>query len=111
MDLVAFLHEHSEKILDDASASMERSHLKNYELVGKVKSRQRLKALLVLTIRAVQEKNLGPIMAHSETIARERYDAGFDLSEVQTAFNVLEEAIWLHILHAFSPQDLARLGL
>ncbi len=108
MDLVSFLHDHSEKILDDACAAMDRSHLRSYEKVGAAQSRQRLKALFVLTVRAVQEKNLGPIMAHSENIANERFQAGFDLSEVQTAFNVLEEAIWLHVLRGIPPQDLPR---
>jgi hypothetical protein len=71
-----------------------------------------LKALYALSARAVKEKNLGPMIAHAETIARERFEAGFDLSEVQTAFNVLEEAIWMHILKNLPPDELAEaLGL
>jgi hypothetical protein len=112
MDLVQLLQQHAEEIVADAFRGLERSHLRNYEKAGNERARQRLKALYVLTVRGVQEKNLGPMIAHAETIARERFDAGFDLYEVQTAFNVLEEAIWLRILKLLPPVEFARaLGL
>jgi hypothetical protein len=38
------------------------------------------------------------MIAHAEAIARERYSAGYDLWEIQTAFNVLEEGIWKQVL-------------
>jgi hypothetical protein len=47
------------------------------------------------------------MIAHAEGIARERFEAGFDLWEVQTAFNVLEEAIWVRILKELAPTDFA----
>ncbi len=112
MDLSELLHESSSHILDGADQAMERSHLRNYELAGKEQTHQRLKALLVLTTRAVKERNLGPMIAYAESIGRERYAAGFDLSEVQTAFNVLEEAIWTRIVHTLPPAEFSEaLGL
>ncbi len=112
MDLVHLLQQNAEEIVGDAFRGLERSHLKNYEKAGNERAHQRLKALYVLTVRGVQEKNLGPMIAHAESIARERYDAGFDLFEVQTAFNVLEEAIWLRILRHLPPADFGHaLGL
>jgi hypothetical protein len=52
------------------------------------------------------------MIAHAQTIARERFASGFDLSEVQTAFNVLEEAIWRRILEGLPPVDYGEaLGL
>ncbi len=112
MDLDYLLQHQSEEIIADAFRGLERSHLRNYEIVGNERAHQRLKALYVLTVRAVHEKNLGPMIAHAETIARERYDAGFDLYEVQTAFNVLEEAIWMRILKNMPPMEFGTaLGL
>ena len=112
MNLHELLKERSSEILNEATAAIARAHLKNYDQAGKEHTHQRLKALLVLTARGVKEKNLGPVIAHAETIANERFSAGFDLSEVQTAFNVLEEAIWLHILKDLPPQEFAEaLGL
>ena len=98
MELATLLHESSDQILAAANLAVERTQLKNYLRDGKEHTHQRLKALFVLTTRAVKERNLGPMIAHAETIARERFNAGFDLAEIQTAFNVLEEAMWTRIV-------------
>ncbi len=112
MDINQLLHDQSNDILSDADAAIARARLAHYEKSGTEHTHQRLKALYTLTARAVKEKNLGPMVAHAETIARERFETGFDLSEVQTAFNVLEEAIWVRIMKNISPNELAEsLGL
>jgi hypothetical protein len=112
MTLNELLHERSTVIIENATLAMSRAHLKSYEKSGTGNVHQRLKALLVLTTRAVKERNLGPMVAHADTIARERFASGFDLWEVQTAFNVLEEAIWTHIIKELAPGEYAEaLGL
>ncbi len=112
MDLNHLLSERATRILDDALQAIARSHLRSYEKAGGAMTHERLRALFVLTARGVKEKNLGPMIAHAEEIARERYASGYDLWEVQTAFNVLEEAIWLTVLKEMKPEELAEaLGL
>ena len=112
MDLHQYLSDHTNDILTRASASMSRSHLAHYEKAGQEHTQQRLKALLVLTVRAVKDRNLSPMVAHADTVARERFNAGFDLWEVQTAFNVLEETLWTSLLKDFPPAELPEaLGL
>ncbi len=112
MDINQLLHDQSSDILSDAEAAIARARLAHYEKSGTEHTHQRLKALFTLASRAVKEKNLGPMIAHAETIGRERFEAGFDLSEVQTAFNVLEEAIWVRIMKNIPPNELAEaLGL
>jgi hypothetical protein len=112
MDLIQLLHDSTDEILTGAEAAVGRTHLKSYEQAGRDQTHQRLKALYVLTVRGVKERNLGPMIAHAETIARERFTAGFDLSEVQTAFNVLEEAIWKRVLKGLPANEYGEaLGL
>jgi len=112
MDLMKLLQDSTEETLGAAEGAMERTHLKGYEMAGREQTHQRLKALYVLTVRGVKERNVGPMIAHAATIARERFASGFDLSEVQTAFNVLEEAIWRRILKGLPPVDYGEaLGL
>jgi hypothetical protein len=112
MDLINLLQDSMKDILEVAGAAMERTHLKGYEKAGREQIHQRLKALYVLTVRGVKERNVGPMIAHAETIAQERFGSGFDISEVQTAFNVLEEAIWREILKGLPPMDFGQaLGL
>ncbi len=43
---------------------------------------------------------------YAEHVAQERFRAGFDIGEVQTAFNVLEEAIWRVVIPRIPPGDL-----
>lgn len=112
MNLNQLLQEQANDIIAESQAAIARARLAHYEKSGSEHTHQRLKALYTLTTKAVKEKNLGPMIAHAEIIARERFEAGFDLSEVQTAFNVLEEAIWIHILKNLPPSDLGEaLGL
>ena len=46
------------------------------------------------------------MVQYTERIARQRYLSGFELFEVQTAFNVLEEVIWKRILSDMEPKDI-----
>lgn len=85
-------------ILGEAFTSLTRSQVKGYKQAGPEETRKRLQAVFDLTLQGVKERNLGPMVAHADSIAKERFEAGFDLSEVQTAFNVLEETLWTRIL-------------
>ncbi len=112
MNLHDLLIHHTDDILRDAGEAILRAHLHSYEKAGSENTHHRLKALFTLTVRAAAERNLGPMIAHAEGIARERFESGFDLFEVQTAFNVLEEAIWVRILKELPPEAYAEaLGL
>ena len=109
MILYQFLHDRSGEIVDNAFDAMGRCHFENAD---RARLHQRLKALYVLTSRAVKEKNLGPMIAHTESIAREHCSIGYDLRELQTAFNVLEETIWLKLLKEVPPDQVGEaLGL
>jgi len=102
----------AENIVKDALNGVERSQLPFYKFSGTEQTRQRVKALFVLTARAVKERNLGPMLAHAETIGRERFAAGADLAEIQIAFNVLEEVLWHRILTSIPPASFGEaLGL
>jgi hypothetical protein len=112
MNLSEYLQKHGDDIVQSACDAMTRAHLKHYDRAGQEHVHQRIKALFVLTTRGVKEKNLGPMIAHADTIAEERFHAGYDLWEVQTAFNVLEEVVWQSIFRNLPPAHYAEaLGL
>lgn len=98
MNLHQFLLEGRKEILAEAVESVGRAHLEHYESAGTDRIRQRLDDLLGLTIDAVRDRVLTLVVAHANTVATERFEGGVDLSEVQTAYNVLEEVLWLRIL-------------
>lgn len=112
MTLPDFLQEHSEAIMANAEKGLSRAHLSHYEQVGHPAAVQRLERLLELATECARSHDLGRMISHAGQVARERYTAGFALYEVQTAFNVLEEAIWLAVMEAMPVEEQGRaLGL
>lgn len=107
MDLVRLLDEREAAILDDAIEAMKRAHLRHYEEAGAEATRVRLQALYRAARESVRTRHLAPVEAHAGAVARERHQAGIGFGEVQTAFNVLEEAIWHHVATELEPGQLA----
>jgi len=107
MNVVKELEVAEEDILDEASEALQRAHLAHYEASGPEDSRRRLKNLFLLVLDCLGDRTLSPICRFAEDVAKARFDAGFDIAEVQTAFNVLEEAIWHVVITRVPPEDLA----
>jgi hypothetical protein len=103
MDLNELLSKCSDTILNESLELMSRANLKHYEYGGAEQTRKKISRLLELTQQSVEEKNLIPMISYIEKMAKQRFLSGFELQEVQTAFNVLEECIWKHILNVVPP--------
>jgi hypothetical protein len=112
MNLVELLDQRAQAIVHRSLESMERAHLTHYRALGPEETRQ-LVASLYETVRgAVATRDVGALLAHADRIAGERHEGGFDLFEVQTAFNALEESIWKEVLDQLEPGHQAEaLGL
>jgi hypothetical protein len=112
MSIDKLLERKAEEIVAKSTRKAERAHLRHYEAAGAAVLQQRLSTLLDLTAQAVKQRDVTSVVKHAEKIARERFLSGYDLSEVQTGFNVLEETIWKVILEEMEPEDYAEaLGL
>jgi hypothetical protein len=104
MAFVEALSAAHDDVLREASASLERGHLTHYAVSGSEASRRRLSDLFDLVVECLTKRALDPITQYANNVADERFNAGFDIAEVQTAFNVLEEAIW-HVVIARLPAE------
>lgn len=110
MDIHELLAEERTLIVQDAwrSAVM----LTHYKRDGKEVTRERMEVLFDHVARAIRKRDLCELLDYAERIAKQRFDAGFDLCEVQTAFFVLEDAIARRAMARIPPPDLAEaLGL
>jgi hypothetical protein len=94
-------------VLDEAFAALGRSAAVHYELSGEEFTRERLAELFDIVLCAVHDRQLEPVGAYAEQVAQRRFDAGFGISEVQTAFNVVEESMWRHVVVAVPAEELA----
>jgi len=112
MKLHEILVNNQTDIINEAFSSLERSHLRHYNTSRADENWQRLAKLFDLTLNGVKTRSLVEMVTYSEKIAKERYESGFDLHEVHTAYNVLEESIWKAIIKKVDQTDLAEsLGL
>jgi RsbT co-antagonist protein rsbRD N-terminal domain len=107
-----FLERERGAIVDAAAAALRRAHARHYETAGEAEVRRRLEALFDHVLHALAGHDVSGMLAYAEEVAEERFNAGYDLSEVQTAFNALEEAVWTRAVAEVEPADLAQaLGL
>jgi len=112
MKLHEILVNNQTDIINEAFSSLQRSHLKHYDTSRADENWQRLAKLFDLTLNGIKTKSLVEIVNYSEKVAKERFEAGFDLHEVHAAYNVLEEAFWKCIIKEVDSTELAEsLGL
>jgi hypothetical protein len=112
MKLVEILVSNQTDIINEAFNSLQRSHLKHYDSSRADENWQRLAKLFDLTLNGIKTKNLVDMVNYSEKVAKERFESGFDLHEVHTAYNVLEESLWKCIIKEVNSAELAEsLGL
>ena len=110
--VVDVLTNQAEVILDGSTQALQRSNVQHYEQAGSDASRERFARLLELVTVSVEQRNLVPMIDYATCVANERFDAGFDIREVQCAFHVLEEAIWESVVSSVPQAELAEsLGL
>jgi hypothetical protein len=94
-------------VLEEAFAALQRSHEVHYEVAGDETTRERLTDLFDLVVTALRERQLETVVAYCENVAQQRFEAGFGISEVQTAFNILEETMWKRVVANVPPAELA----
>ena len=104
--MTALLSGNAGVIVAEASDALGRSHLAHYAELGDDERRRRVQSLFDVMITSLQERDLAPIHRHAEAIARQRFEAGVGIAEVQVAFNVLEEALWRSIVQAAAADEL-----
>ena len=106
MELINILTSDAEVIIKEATDKLNDARLKNYQKVDRPVLHSCLTRLFELTVESIKNSNLLALNEYIDKISRERYFSGFELYEVQTAFNALEEAIWNDIVSKVNQNDL-----
>lgn len=95
-----------EHIINDAYSALRGAGSQHYAAAGEQFTRERLESLFDVVVAGIRDRELTSIIAYSNALAQERYNAGFGISEVQTAFNALEEASWRHLANTCTGEEL-----
>jgi hypothetical protein len=77
-----------------------------YDVAGPEETSRRLNALYDQLCSAVAHRDLSSIVAFARELAEERFVSGYDLSDVQRAFNAVEEAVWATLCRQLQAEDL-----
>lgn len=107
MQLHVLLREAESDVLDQAYSTLQRVHGSHYEAAGEAFTRDRLADLFRLVVSALEARDLAAISSYSERVATERFNQGFDIAEVQAAFNALEAAAWSRVVADVPADELA----
>ena len=99
------LRARSLEIVADARTTIKQARLEHYEAESREQIHGQIQALYDMAVLSMSTRNAAPLLRFVERIARERYASGFDLSEVQSAMNALEEAIWKRLLLDLRPEE------
>jgi hypothetical protein len=108
MTVIDLLTGSADELIAEATDSVLRARLAHYTAAGREETRARIGALYALLLECLARKNAAAMIAHSRKIAEERWAAGFDLQEVQGAFNAIEELVWKRILASLPPDEFAQ---
>lgn len=108
----ALLRERADTLVTEALTMMTEARLEHYDAAGLPTVRQRLTTMLNVALSCLEAGEADEIIAYMTRIGRERFSAGYDLLEVQTSANVVEEALWRRIPSLVAPAEVPRaLGL
>jgi hypothetical protein len=108
MPLLKFLQSDRIEIINEALSDLERSRLKHYTESTKEANEERLRNFYDIIIKCVNSKSLVEICDYCEELAEKRFNSGFDLYEVQSTMNVLEEIIWKKVIKYLPASEYER---
>lgn len=112
MDIITLLEKNIDLVVEKSCTQICEVKLKGYTKSGATMTKQKLVSLYKKIIECAKKKELIPMLQYTEKIAKERFASGYDLHEVQTAINSIEENIWQLIFKNIKADKLAEsLGL
>jgi hypothetical protein len=94
-------------IIETATIRLGRSGA-HYATLEPADVRSRLEALYDHVVEAAGSRDVSGVVRYTRHLARERFSGGYDLGEVQSAINALEEAIWERIFSTLPETELPR---
>jgi hypothetical protein len=108
MKLIALIKNHRQELAENALRSLCSARLRPYDLNSPEENRNRFLTLIDLLIHSLEIRSQEPMRAYARMIAHHRYESGYGLHDVFTAFNVLEEQAWHCLLDQIDADELGR---
>jgi len=107
VNLVELLARDASELIDRATETVLKVRLKHYAAEGREALRGHIEDLFGCLLACIDARNPTAMIEHARAIAAARFATGFGLHEVQTAINVIEEAVWLRLEAELPPEQFA----
>ncbi len=101
METSAVIAGAEERVVEEAVAELDRRHTSDQSSSPEMR-RRHLRDLFELVVKCLRDGVVEPIIASSQQLAADRFAVGFDITEVQGEFNVLEEVLWREVAATLS---------
>ena len=106
MNLFQLLEQKADEIIEEATKALTEANLNHYKKASIERNEKRFKTLFYKMFRGIKTGNLEKIREYIENIVHERFMAGYELQEVQIAFNLLELAFWTKIIEKLKLSEI-----
>ena len=110
MNLIRLLEDRADEIIKEANRALMSWRLTHYQKAGEDKCKRCLKTLYHFISKSIKKCSSTSLILYVQNITRERFNSGYDIQEVQIAFNILEEAIWKKVLEEVDNMTPVELG-
>ncbi|MFI5211978.1 MAG: hypothetical protein ACHQIH_03775 [Ignavibacteria bacterium] len=94
MTLLELCYNKPDRILLDSTTCLVRAHLPHYKQLSGEVIRFRLLKLFQALVKSIEVNSCDAMVTFMDKVSDERFEVGFELNEVQTAINILEESLW-----------------
>ena len=110
MTLLELCYYKRDQILQDSVNTLEKALLKHYKLLTTEQIKFKMLNLFHMLVKSIEINSSNEMMEYIEKVSDIRHESGYELQEVQTAINILEECMWENI-NKFVDEDLQISGI
>ena len=103
--LLRLLSDWKADLIGRALVSLIDARLPHYAREAEAELHLRMENLLEQVSACLTRRCADPAVEHAARIAQERFSSGYQLVEIQTSINVLEEVLWQRILGSLAPEE------
>jgi negative regulator of replication initiation len=104
--LESILRDLRDALVERALHELHEARLFHYER-DREQTYARMAQLFDAALRCIAEGAADAVVEHADRIARERFEGGYDLGEVQTSINIMEEVLIARVVASEPPDRVA----
>ncbi len=108
--LIALIQEHKEELIARTSNKLQKFTPSHYESVAYEQHLKREEWFLNVLLQTLQDDTCASLPAYVKQLGEERANEGYDLQELEEAFDIVEDTIW-EVVTKYCPLEYSLLDM